>query len=129
MSLPEPPERFFTVDEANETLDRLRQSLERIQETRQIVLRAGERVHESAPANGGGEEGADYWHALRELREELEGLSAEGVILRDPEAGLLDFPSRREGRTVYLCWRTDETRVEHWHEVDAGFGGRKPLEP
>ncbi|MGH2739455.1 MAG: DUF2203 domain-containing protein [Actinomycetota bacterium] len=127
MSRPEPPERFFTVEEANRSLDRLRTAIEHIQEARQIVLRTGERVHEAAPADGGGKEGAEYWTALRDLRQELEGLAGEGVILRDPESGLVDFPSRREGRTVYLCWRLDEDIVGHWHEVDAGFGGRKPL--
>jgi len=51
-----------------------------------------------------------------------------GVILRDVETGLCDFPSEREGRLVYLCWRVREPRIAHWHEVDEGFAGRRPLD-
>ena len=41
--------------------------------------------------------------------------------------GLVDFPSRLDGRTVFLCWRLGEPEVLHWHELDAGFAGRQPL--
>jgi hypothetical protein len=122
-------ERFYTVEEANAALDRLRESLERIREARQALLRSGERVRKSAPSNGGAGEGDAYWGALRTLREELERLAADGIVLRDAESGLIDFPARREGRVIQLCWRLGEARVAHWHEIDAGFGNRKPLEP
>jgi hypothetical protein len=122
-------ERFFTVEEANSALERLRASLDRIREARQIVLRSGERVRETAPGNGCGGEGEAYWGALRTLREELEGLAADGIVLRDAESGLVDFPAEREGRVIQLCWRLGEERVAYWHEIDAGFGNRKPLEP
>ena len=49
------------------------------------------------------------------------------IVLRDPESGLLDFPSRREGRLVYLCWRLEEDRVGFWHGPDSGFSGRRPI--
>lgn len=122
-------ERFFTVEEANASLGRLRTSLERIREARQVVLGSGERVRETAPGDGGGTEGEAYWNALRTMREELEGLAADGIVLRDAESGLVDFPAEREGRVIQLCWRLGEERVAFWHEVDAGFGNRKPLEP
>lgn len=122
-------ERLFTVEQANAELERLRIVLERIREARQVVLGAGERIKETATGDGGGAEGEAYWHALRTLRVELEGLAADGIVLRDAESGLVDFPSEREGRVIQLCWRLGEERVAHWHEVDAGFGNRKPLEP
>jgi hypothetical protein len=121
-------ERLFTVEEANAALGRLRVSIDRIREARQVVLRAGERVRETAPSDGGGSEGEEYWNALRTLRVELEGLAADGIVLRDAESGLVDFPAEREGRVIQLCWRLGEERVAFWHEVDAGFGNRKPLE-
>lgn len=108
-------------------LDRLREALPRIQEARQRVLASGEVVHGRAAADGGGAEGTEYLGALKDLREEVEWIAGEGVILRDPETGLVDFPSRREGRVVYLCWKLGEDEIAHWHEVDSGFGGRKPL--
>jgi hypothetical protein len=122
-------ERLFTVEQANAQLDRLRISLERIREARQVILRSGERVKESAAGDGGGAEGEAYWHALRTLRVETEGLATDGIVLRDAESGLVDFPAEREGRVVQLCWRLGEERVAFWHDVDAGFGNRKPLEP
>jgi hypothetical protein len=121
-------ERFFTVEEANAQLATLRERLARIREARVIVLRSATVVRRHARTNGGGIDGTAYLEAMRVLRQELEALAGQGIILRDADAGLVDFPSRREGRTVYLCWRSDEERVDHWHEVNAGFTGRKPLE-
>ena len=118
---------MYTVEEANAVLARLRDSLARIREARREVLRSGWRVGARAGANGGGPEGTAYLEALSILREEVEGLAGEDIILRDAESGLVDFPSLREGRVVQLCWRLGEDRVEHWHEVDAGFQARKPL--
>ncbi|HEV8573035.1 MAG TPA: DUF2203 domain-containing protein [Actinomycetota bacterium] len=119
--------RLYTVDEANATLAELRESLVRIREARREVLRSGRRVGARAGANGGGPEGTAYLEALSILREEVERLAAEDIILRDAESGLVDFPSEREGRVVQLCWKLGEDRVAHWHENDAGFQARKPL--
>lgn len=121
------PERFYSVDEANAAIGRLRESLATIRRARLTVLRSATRIHQRAPADGGGAEAPAYWDALRTLREGVEELAAQGLVLRDADTGLIDFPSRREGRPVYLCWRTDEDRVGHWHEVSGGFAGRKPL--
>jgi hypothetical protein len=62
------------------------------------------------------------------LAEEYEGLEAIGVQVKDPEIGLCDFPSIRGGRLVLLCWRLGEPSVDYWHELDAGYAGRVPLE-
>jgi hypothetical protein len=120
-------ERYFTVEEANAATERLRETLRRIRESRAVVVANARLVRGRAATNGGGAEGAAYWEAVRTLRREIESLSADGIILRDADSGLVDFPARREGRTVYLCWRPDEARVGYWHEAGAGFGGRRPL--
>lgn len=122
-----PPERRFTVEEANALLEDLRARLARIKDARRALLASGERIRTRAGRNGGGTEGAAFWEATRTLRTELESLAAEGIVLRDAEVGLVDFPAEREGHLVYLCWRVDEDRVSHWHEVDAGFAGRRSL--
>jgi hypothetical protein len=127
MSTPEESGRLYTVKEANAALARLRDSLTRIREARREVLRSGRRVGARAGADGGGPEGAAYLEALSILREEVERLAADDIILRDAESGLVDFPSLREGRLIQLCWRLGEDEVAHWHEVDAGFQARKPL--
>jgi len=122
-----PEERFYSVDEANALLDGLRERLERIRDARRTILGSAEKLRRGASANGGGAEGSAALEAMAALREGVEALTKEGIVLRDAESGLIDFPTRRQGRLVYLCWRPDEDRVSHWHEVDAGFGGRKPL--
>ncbi|MDC3953497.1 DUF2203 domain-containing protein [Polyangium jinanense] len=59
----------------------------------------------------------DGWRAIEEL----------GVTVKDPRIGLCDFLGQIEGRDVWLCWRYGERAVEHWHELDQGFSGRKPI--
>ena len=120
-------ERLFTVEEADGLIPELAAPLERIRTSRRIVLEGGRAVADSAAANGGGERGKEYWEALARAPQGRRGRPGHGVILRDPETGLIDFPARREGRDVFLCWRLGEERVMFWHSPDTGFGGRKPL--
>ena len=105
----------------------LRVALERMREARQIILASAEKVQAAVTRNGGGPQGREYSDAMRLLRSEVERLSGEGIVLRDVETGLVDFPATREGRLVYLCWRLGEDSVRFWHDVEAGFGGRRPL--
>ena len=120
-------ERTYTLDEANAALPELRERLARIRGSRQIVLRAAERVKAAVEADGGGHAGTDLWKASATLKADVEWLASENILLRDPETGLIDFPSEREGREIFLCWRLGEDEVGHWHDVDAGFLGRRPL--
>jgi hypothetical protein len=120
-------EHRYTVEEADAVLDDLRVRLERIRETRQVILRAAKVIREGVASDGGGHEGKEYWEATASLKADVEHLAALGILLRDPETGLVDFPSEREGRPVYLCWRLGEERISHWHDLESGFAGRKPL--
>ena len=124
---PRGAERVYTVDEANSTVDDLRPRLARIREARRVVIGAGERIRAQVAADGGGHEGSDYYQALRSLRAEVENLASEGILLRDPENGLVDFPAEIDGRRVFLCWRTDEARVTYWHGPESGFAERRPI--
>jgi hypothetical protein len=121
-------DRVYSVDEANGMLAELRERLPRIREARQTMLQQAEVVKERVATDGGGAHGGrEYWDAQATLRGEIERLAEENILLRDPQTGLVDFPGEVDGRRVWLCWRLDEERVAHWHELDAGFGGRKPL--
>jgi hypothetical protein len=51
-----------------------------------------------------------------------------GVLIKDINQGLLDFPALKDGREVYLCWQYGEGEIAFWHEVEAGFAGRQPIE-
>jgi hypothetical protein len=65
------------------------------------------------------------------LAEKIAGFVAEldelGVECRAFDTGLVDFPGELAGKPVYFCWMKGEPAVAHWHEVEAGFGGRQPL--
>jgi len=123
-----PEERVYSVDEANAMLPGLRERLARIREARQVLLRSAELVKERVATDGGGAAGGrDYWQAQSTLRAEIERLAEENVVLRDAETGLVDFPGELDGRRVWLCWLPGEDRVAHWHELDTGFIGRRPL--
>jgi hypothetical protein len=51
-----------------------------------------------------------------------------GCVFKGFDAGLVDFYALKEDRLVFLCWKLDEARITHWHEVDAGFAGRQPID-
>ncbi len=122
-----PDERLFTVEEANAMLVDLRGRLERIREARHAVIAGAQQVGRSAGGNGGGAESAASIDANRAIREELEQVLAEGIVVRDPESGLVDFPSERDGEPVFLCWRLGEDEVGYWHDRESGFSSRRPL--
>lgn len=119
--------RSFTLEEANALVDELRAVLEQVRDARRVILNTAEHLRRGASANGGGADGAASLDAMATVRSGVEALTAKGIILRDADTGLIDFPTQREGRLVYLCWRLGEDRVTHWHEVESGFGGRKPI--
>jgi hypothetical protein len=77
--------------------------------------------------NGGGEPGKRVGQAFVELQNGLAALREREIVLRDLERGLVDFPSIRDGREVYLCWVDGEEEIAFWHDLDAGFAGRRPL--
>jgi hypothetical protein len=120
-------ERFFTVDDANAALDELRSRLPRLREARQRLIDTSERITSAVELDGGGVEGSDWFRAQETLKTELVWLADRGILLRDPETGLIDFPTHRDGRRVFLCWRLGEDRVAWFHDEQTGFSGRRPL--
>lgn len=64
---------------------------------------------------------------VEQINERLARINGWGVELKGIDEGLIDFPSHRDGRIVYLCWRLGEEHIAWWHEIDAGFPGRQPL--
>jgi hypothetical protein len=120
-------DRIFTVEEANAMLAGLRPTLEAMQRARKVVLASAEQVRGSVAGNGGGEPAGEYSAALELLGRETERLSAQGILLRDIDAGLVDFPGERDAQPVFLCWKLGEDEVGYWHPLDTGFSGRRPL--
>lgn len=120
-------ERTYTLDEANAELGELRKRLPRLREARQGLIGASERISAKVAADGGGVEGREYFEYERALRDEVTWLADRGILLRDPETGLVDFLGEYDGRRVYLCWRLGEDAVGFWHELSTGFASRRPL--
>ena len=122
-------ERHFTRAEANALLPRLTEMLDRLREAKDELtnVEAHEALAEAAPSNGGGEQGRQVGIAFLEVRRLLETIERSGIVLRDIDRGLVDFPALVDGREVYLCWELGEDDVGYWHDMDAGYGGREPL--
>jgi len=81
-----------------------------------------------APTNGGGTDGRRFAEAALTMTRGLGRIEEWGIVVRDLDQGLCDFPSERDGRVVYLCWRLGEERIAWWHDIHAGFAGRQPLD-
>ena len=121
--------RHYTVEQANSALGWVAERIERLRAARVGLNdeQARAALSEAGPTNGGGEPGRLVSEAFLEMRSALVELQAMEVVLRDLDRGLVDFPSIREDREVFLCWEEGEDEVAYWHDLDAGYGGRRPL--
>jgi hypothetical protein len=124
---PERQERLFTREEADAELEELRVRLPRLRAARQRLIDTSERITAAVEVDGGGVEGTDWFRAQESFKAELLWLADRGILLRDADTGLVDFPAEREGARVFLCWRLGEDRVAWFHGAEAGFSGRRPL--
>jgi hypothetical protein len=120
-------ERLFSIAGADAELEQLRVRLPRLREARQRLIDTGERITSAVEIDGGGTEGSDWFRAQETLKRELLWLAGRGILLRDPDTGLVDFPAERDGERVFLCWRLGEDRVGWYHSERSGFSSRKPL--
>jgi hypothetical protein len=120
--------RYWTYDEASAALPVVRVRVRRIRELIAQARQRGATISgngDRPSPNGDGGGGSDV---DRELRGLVEDLQRDGIILRDPERGLIDFPAQSpSGRDYLLCWLDGEDAIDWWHWPDAGFAGRTPL--
>ena len=129
--------RYFTPSEANELLAEVRPLAESLVEHRQGMRLAAERrarLTARIAGNGGdldpqepGELDEQFQRESQAVTQAAERLEQLGVLVKDLDTGLVDFPALHEGEEVLLCWQVGEDEVAHWHGVDEGFAGRKPL--
>jgi hypothetical protein len=132
-------ERFFSYEEAEEMLPRVEQMLRAIQDSRQAAMDAEEFISQARAKvmmSGGmipdhaalARHKSDKDKSLEELETGLQKVQESGVLLKDLETGLVDFPCLVEDQEVYLCWKIGEPRIGFWHSVEEGFAGRKPVD-
>ena len=123
-------ERIFTLSEANRLIPQLEDHLGAVKRAKAILVRIkGEikRAAGKAQFGGGTYAGRHYIGALEQISEQLRAIQELGVLVKDLDMGLCDFPYRLNDRIVYLCWKRGETEIKWWHEVDTGFASRQPL--
>ena len=123
--------RYFTLEEANQALEVIRPLMDEIQSTRNIIIanqpEAWPAVEKSA-GNGGNPTLSKLVNEFDKLDKLLHRILETGAQVKDINSGLLDFPALRDGHEVYLCWKYGEGKIAYWHEVEAGFAGRQPIE-
>jgi len=132
------PERIFTPQEANAALPELRPLVESMVAAKRALDEAQERrddVAQRIAGNGGGIPPAELAAlqaavdgAAETLASAIESVQAVGVLIKDLDTGLVDFPAKRDGEDVLLCWHVGEERVEWWHGLEEGYAGRKPID-
>jgi len=121
--------RHFTLEEARARLPWVEAKLAALRDARARLtdLEAREVLSEGAPTNGGGQRGKQVGEAFVELQNGVAAFDHRGIVLRDLDSGLIDFPSIREGEEIYLCWIDGEADIGFWHGLDEGYAGRRPL--
>ncbi len=124
-------DRFFTISEARSLLPKVRGLTEE-------MVRLARQLHSLHPQirglaergveNTGGPEGTRYLSYLLRMQNCVSRIRRLGCLVKGVEDGLVDFPHLKDGREVCLCWKLGEDDIHFWHEADAGFAGRRPLE-
>jgi hypothetical protein len=130
-------QQTFTPDEANAALTELRPLVEELVAEKRALDEAQERADEVSSrisGNGGDLPPAQLAevHDLvsrraTALARTLEQIQSLGVVVKDLDSGLVDFPSVRDGEDVLLCWQLGEDEVAFWHRYEDGYAGRRPI--
>jgi hypothetical protein len=124
-------ERIFTLAEATRLIPQLRTILAEAGTEWTEMRRLNpeiQKVRDKVPLDGFSPVGTPYVVAATRLVSLLHQVKEMGVHIKDIDKGLCDFPYMRNGLVVYLCWHLGEDAIAYWHDVEAGFAGREPLD-
>lgn len=133
-------ERLWSLDDANAALPEAKRLLEGARKAASAVRDEEDQVKDieivySPEVRNDGHHAHGEWQVRHDrlvaargrLDEAIDAFDDAGMVLKDIDLGLVDFPSERAGDVVFLCWRAGEHRIHSWHAKDQGFAGRKPL--
>ena len=122
---------YFTVKSANEILPIIIKKYEYAKKQKDLIIKTEQ---ELTPSMSTENSLIDYAtlkqklnSAVTKFYQSLEDLENTGVVVKQLDQGLLDFPAKRFDQEIWLCWKEGETEVKFWHEKDSGFMGRKPI--
>ena len=129
------PRKYFTLAEANRTLPLVKRVVADITalypKWRELVYRYEYAAAQARPDWGESNEQlelrGDIEAVARNINQYLEELEQVGCVFKGFEQGLVDFYGRLDGRDVFWCWKVGEDRIEHWHDLQAGYAGRQPV--
>ena len=124
---PSRPVRRFSLELANRALPLVKRIVADIVRQHAMASEFRESMERTTAARELAAAQTDLDRAVARLDELVDELNDVGVELKDYQTGLVDFVGRHDGRDVYLCWKLGEERITHWHELNAGFAGRKPV--
>jgi hypothetical protein len=123
--------RYFTLQEANEALNLIRPLMDEVQVIRLKILKnqpeAWPAIEKSA-GNGGNRVLSKMVQDFEKFDALIHRIQDTEVLIKDINLGLLDFPALKDGREVYLCWQYGEEDIAFWHEIEAGYAGRRPID-
>jgi hypothetical protein len=122
----DPAKRYFTVDEANRALPYVRRVITDVREVYQQIVSLRRNLEQQHGRSADPLE-REYEQAMDRLSYLVDEVHAVGAELKDFERGLVDFPAQHEGRDILLCWHAGEDRVDHWHELENGYAGRRSV--
>ena len=123
--------RYFTLEQANDALDLIRPWMDEVQAIRRKIMSSQPEAWtaiEKSVGNGGNRALSDMIQDFEKLDALVHRILETDVLIKDINIGLLDFPALRNGQEVYLCWQYGEDEIAFWHEVDAGYAGRQPID-
>lgn len=129
--------QYFTVEQATGLIPELEQAFGRVLQLRLQIKLLARRFDGERRLLADGDDAtlspalyrarATAKGLIEVLAEEVERIEALGCVVKDLDQGLVDWYARKDGREVLLCWRLGEKRVDHWHELEDGFAGRRSL--
>jgi hypothetical protein len=121
--------KHYTLDEARALLPKVRQWLGDLESCQKRLRTLDQRV--AALTAGGADAGGEAVNQLVRAISEIQGIFRQfqrrEIQIKDVSRGLVDFPSLREGREIFLCWEKDEDDIEFWHDLETGYAGRERL--
>ena len=123
--------QYFSIQQSNEALRVIRPLMDDVQAIRQKILanqpEAWPAIEKSA-GNGGNKALSRMVDDFEKMDTLIHQILDTGAQINDINMGLLDFSAIRDGHEVYLCWKYGEEDIAFWHEIDAGYAGRQPIE-
>jgi hypothetical protein len=121
--------KHYTVEEARALLPQVRQWLEQLQQLMERFTQLEKRLQSLSREGGdlGGPSVNEWARLMVEMSERFGEFHRREIIIKDLSRGLLDFPSLRNQREIYLCWEQDEEDIQFWHDLDSGYSGRERI--